>query len=198
MRSARTTGGAAVSDLFERCFQEVVGIEGGYVNDPADSGGETKYGITIAVARAYGYTGPMRDLPLNTAQRIYRSRYWNLLRLGEIASESEAVARELFDSAVNCGQATAAIWLQRALNAFNDQGSLYADVVEDGLIGRMTIHALTQYLEARGERAELVLLRALNCQQGAHYLGLSFTRPKDERFEFGWFANRVMIPPEGR
>ncbi|WP_083579019.1 glycosyl hydrolase 108 family protein [Tardibacter chloracetimidivorans] len=38
--------------------------EGGYVNNPNDTGGETNWGITRGVAVANGYSGPMKDLPL--------------------------------------------------------------------------------------------------------------------------------------
>ena len=31
---------------FDKAFQITVGVEGGYVNDPADPGGETRYGIS--------------------------------------------------------------------------------------------------------------------------------------------------------
>ena len=48
----------------------VIRREGGYVNDPRDAGGETCWGITVAVARANGWTGPMKDLPRETAAAI--------------------------------------------------------------------------------------------------------------------------------
>ena len=50
----------------EQYLDELIKREGGYVNNPADRGGATKYGITEAVARANGcllYTSPSpRDL----------------------------------------------------------------------------------------------------------------------------------------
>ena len=39
---------------------------GAYTNDPGDSGGPTRWGITEKVAKANGYTGDMRDLPRAT------------------------------------------------------------------------------------------------------------------------------------
>ena len=38
-----------------KIINEIIGVEGGYVNDPSDSGGETNFGITVAVARQFGY-----------------------------------------------------------------------------------------------------------------------------------------------
>lgn len=47
---------------FDTAFDRLLGNEGGYVNNPADPGGETNWGVTVAVARASGYTGAMRDM----------------------------------------------------------------------------------------------------------------------------------------
>ncbi|KCW15189.1 glycosyl hydrolase 108 family protein, partial [Acinetobacter baumannii 42057_4] len=52
----------------EQYLEELIKREGGYVNNPADRGGATKYGITEAVARANGFKGNMRDLPLDVAK----------------------------------------------------------------------------------------------------------------------------------
>jgi len=184
-----------MSPFFQERFIALKGVEGRYVNDPADSGGETIWGITVAVARACGYLGRMCDMTIETAMAIYLERYWDYMRLDEVASLSRHVAAELFDSGVNCGQGTAGKWLQAALNAFNQQGTLYADITVDGGIGRMTLYSLKRYFEAHARfgagAAEKVLMRALNAQQGDHYLRLAWARPKDERFAFGWFLNRV-------
>ena len=47
-------------DFVERFLDDLIKREGGYVNNPNDKGGETCWGITVAVARANGYAGPMR------------------------------------------------------------------------------------------------------------------------------------------
>lgn len=178
---------------FDAAFRKVVGLEGGYVNDPADSGGETKYGITAAVARANGYAGAMRDMPLHTAQSIYRRQYWDLLRLDDVDALSPSIAHEMFDTAVNQGVTVAGRYLQRSLNALNRQEADYPDVETDGLIGPQTLHALRVFLTRRGPEAEVVLMRALNALQGAGYVELAERRPKDERFAYGWLLNRVAI-----
>ena len=179
---------------FDEAFLKVVGVEGRDSDNPNDSGGATMYGITEAVARAYGYMGPMRDMPLGIAKEIYQLRYWNKLQLDKVASIAGArVADELFDTGVNQGTVAAGTYLQRALNALNQRGSMYADVSTDGDVGPMTIADLRAYVARRGVQGTTVLLRALNALQGAFYIELTERRSKDEDFLYGWLLNRVTI-----
>src|SRR5689334_18971880 len=60
---------------FDSVFTTTLALEGEYSDDPNDSGGATRYGVTERVARANGYTGPMRELPLADARRIAKSQY---------------------------------------------------------------------------------------------------------------------------
>jgi len=173
---------------FNDAFMKVVGIEGGYSNDPSDSGGETMYGITVAVARAFGYIGSMRELPLSTAKAIYKKNYWDKLSLD---SMDYALAECLFNIGVNSGTGMAGKFLQTALNAFNNQGKHYPDIAVDGDIGAGTLLALSAFKRRRNEVATLV--KAVVCQYGSFLLGLTQKRPKDEDFAYGWFKNRVFI-----
>ena len=177
---------------FEKALKHTLGIEGGFSDDARDSGGATRYGITEAVARAYGYDGPMSELPLDTAKAIYKSKYWDLIKLDEVERIAPAVALEMFDTSVNCGQARAVQFLQRALNLFNLNGKYYPDLEVDGLVGRNTLNALAEFVRRRGNMGVEVLVAALNCLQGAFYTELAERRPKDEAFTYGWFLNRVL------
>jgi lysozyme family protein len=94
---------------------------------------------------------------------------------------------------VNCGEYRAGQFLQRSLNAFNNGQKLYIDVKVDGIVGKGTRSALSEFIKNRGEEGEMVMLRALNCLQGAFYLELCEKRPKDERFVYGWLLNRVVV-----
>ena len=178
-------------NAFDRALKHTLGIEGDFSDDPADSGGATKWGITEAVARAFGYSGEMQDLPPSLAQLIYRQNYWDLLKLDSVAELSEDIASEMLDTGVNCGIGFAGQSLQRSLTVFNRNGKDYSDLVVDGLIGRMTITAFRAFLDKRGLDGETVLLRALNGLQGTRYIELAEKRVKDERFVYGWFLNRV-------
>jgi len=177
---------------FDTALKHTLGIEGGFSDDARDSGGATRYGVTEKVARAFGYTGPMSELPLDLAKRIYKEQYWDIIRLDEIAAVAPDVAIEMFDTGVNCGQAVAVKFLQRALNIFNLNGSLYPDLDPDGLVGRNTLNALRAYVRHRGNIGVQVLVTALNCLQGAFYTDLAERRPKDEAFTYGWFKERVL------
>ena len=101
-----------MSQLKTNIINHIIKIEGGYVNDPADSGGETKYGITKRVARLNGYEGAMKHLPQTTAFAIYAKRYWDSLSLDEIEQRSNSIAKELADTGVNMGTGRAAEFLQ--------------------------------------------------------------------------------------
>jgi len=168
---------------------ETLESEGLFVDDKADSGGATKYGITEGVARANGYSGDMRDLPLAMAKEIYHKEYWIKPNFHRIADLNEEVAKELFDTGVNVGVVLAAKWLQRSLTVLNKEGKLYDDLVPDGQIGFKTLEALSAYLHHR--RTPDVLIKAMNVLQGYHYISLAERREKDERFVYGWLDKRV-------
>ncbi|HEY4071386.1 MAG TPA: glycosyl hydrolase 108 family protein [Sphingomicrobium sp.] len=176
-------------------IEELMEREGGYVANPADRGGPTRFGITEAVARANGYRGAMRDLPRDEAAAIYKRLYWLRPRLDEVAEHSERAARELFDTGANMGPAVATTFPQRALTALNRNGADYPDLVPDGRVGPRTLAALDAFLELRGKAAgETVLLRALEALQGERYLRLAERRPANEAFLYGWLANRIGEP----
>ena len=178
---------------FDLVFQSTLALEGGFVDDPNDSGGATIYGITERVARAHGYVGPMSMLPIETAKEIAKSQYWDVLRLDEVAEVSSGVAHELFDTGYNMGTGRAAQFFQRCLASLNRGGRDYADVTVDGAVGPMTIAAFRAYYKVRKDQGLEILLLALNCLQGAFYIELAERREKDEAFLYGWLKNRVSL-----
>ncbi len=105
---------------FDQAFTALIGNEGGYVNDPRDPGGETKYGIS---KRSY----PGEDiagLTLERAKEIYRRDFW-----GPSGCDAwpDALKFDVFDMAVNAGVKTAIKMLQRCVGA-----------ADDGVIGPQT------------------------------------------------------------
>lgn len=89
---------------YAACLTKVLRYEGGYVNDPRDPGGATNYGITIATARANGYTGSMRAIPMDLVRSIYRKKYWDVVSGDALPAGLDLC---VFDYAVNSGPARA-------------------------------------------------------------------------------------------
>jgi lysozyme family protein len=172
--------------MIDDVLEHVLRAEGGYVNDPNDAGGETNHGITIAVARANGFAGPMRDLPRSLALAIYRKRYVDDPGFAKVAAICPSIGAELVDTGVNMGPATAAMFLQRALNGLNRGGKDYPDIAADGRVGPGTLAALKAYRDRRGSEGERRLLILLNALQGARYLALAEGRAANESFLYGW------------
>lgn len=180
-----------MNSIQQKIIDGVVAVEAGYVDNPADSGGPTKWGITERVARRFGYEGHMRDLPRSVACDIYFERYWNELNGDALVEISELVAYEVFDTGVNLGVRRATTFLQRALNIFNQEEDLYGDIVVDGHLGFLTLEALRFYMDSN--RKEAVLVKVLDCLQGAWYIQISEDYLKNETFAYGWFNQRVAL-----
>lgn len=148
---------------FERAFSIVVGIEAGYVNDPNDPGGETKYGIS---KRAY----PQADiaaLTLDDAKAIYERDYWQAVSGDALPWP---LACFVFDCAVNQGQETARVLLQSSLG-----------VATDGVIGKKTLAAVA--LMKPWDNAHFLTVRAKRYMQSS-----SFNRYGD-----GWFNRLFVV-----
>lgn len=167
--------------------------EGDFSDNPADKGGATRWGITEAVARKSGYAGDMRALPRGFAVAVYTKQYINGPGFNKVHALSAAIGEEIIDTGVNMGISVPGPWLQRILNAMNQQARTFPDLVVDGDIGPATLAALRSVLEQRGADGERVIVRALNCLQGVRYLELTEKRAANEAFFFGWMLNRVEV-----
>lgn len=186
----KTTLVAAALALVAAAFA----VEGGYVNDPRDPGGETNHGVTKAVAREAGYTGPMRAMTADQASAIYIDRYLMKPGFDRVLEHSMPTAEELFDSGVNAGPGRAARWFQESLNLLNNDGRDWPDIAEDGSIGPATLSAYAALRRRRGDRDACVLLiRLMDAKQAQHYASLRM-----ERFVTGWVLNRIGNVPTAR
>lgn len=166
-----------------------------YVNDPDDPGGETCWGITVAIARAYGYQGAMQDMPRQVAVDIYGQRFWFGPRFSQVDAIAPAIAAKLFDIGVNLGQSIGVQFLQRALNALRREGDvqLYPAMRQDGAIGPITLAALSAFLKARGDGGRSVLLFLLRSQQAVRYMERTEANPTMLKYAFGWEQARAML-----
>jgi len=172
-------------------IDELIKREGGYVNDPKDSGGETKYGITVKRAREALYSGPMVDLPYELAFNIYKHDYWVMSGAEMVYAQSADLAVSLFDFGVHSGTKMAANLLQKLLNALNDEEKLYPDLKVDGLLGAKTNECLSKYIKARGVKGLQVLQVAVDSLRIAFMVDTMTHRSKDEKYGYGWLLRVV-------
>ena len=114
---------------FNEIIEQVLEHEGGYVNDPNDLGGETKYGIT---KRFYPELN-IKELTEEKAKQIYKDDYWDKNR---VESLPQNLWHIFFDMCVNMGRRTAVKILQRAAN------SKGRGIDVDGGMGPATLKAL--------------------------------------------------------
>ena len=112
---------------FLKAFSRCIDIEGGYVNDPSDPGGETKFGIS---KRSYPDLD-IKNLTLEQAREIYCDDYWAAIP-GIITGP---LRFHVFDFAVNSSLTTAIRHLQKAVG-----------VADDGYVGPVTSDALASFV----------------------------------------------------
>lgn len=160
----------------------------GYSNNPRDRGKETNYGITIALARKYGYRGSMRRMTYPEAVRIYKARFWDGIRGDDIPHQG--IAEEMLDTGANCGRHWPGKFLQQALNALNGNGKYYRKIAEDGKVGPATIRTLKRALKVRSYYATLIL-RVMDSSQCERYRLITKRRPSQKVFFGGWVRARV-------
>jgi len=168
----RRTCGGCVND--EQIISDIIRREGGYVNDPADPGGPTKFGITQATLADWrGRPVTTKDviaLEESEAREIYLDRY--LVKSGLTFIESPVIRAAVADMAVNHGIYQAVRSFQRAIG-----------VKEDGIIGPVTLSKL----EDMSERSVLARLAA---ERVRLYGRIIAAKPDQVKFAPGWL-NRV-------
>lgn len=173
----------------------VFGGEGGYVDHPDDPGGATNWGCTEAVARANGYTGPMRTMPKAECARILRTAYIENPGWMPIVEREPVLAYEIIDTGVNAGPARAKLWFQASLNVFSRGGRDYPNIHEDGAIGPATIKAYDNLVRKRGaKKACELMVKSADAFQAAHYQKLCDGQTLSS-FCVGWFDTRIGNAP---
>lgn len=159
--------------LFSKAFDELIGIEGGYVNDPTDRGGETKYGIS---KRSYP-NEDIRGLTLQRAKEIYYKDFWQ--KTGADRVYDDKISNELFDTGVNMGVGTATRFFQQALNLMNRNQRDFPDLVVDGILGVKTFRGYDKVDKS-------ILLKVLNGLQFCRYKEICERDPSQEKYFNGW------------
>lgn len=183
----------AKTEFKMNAITQVIKREGGYVFHPSDRGGPTRYGVTEKKAKEFGYTGHMAEFPIELAYKIYGADFWDKIRLDEIAAIDGQLATVIFDFAVNSGVSTATRQLQRLLNVLNQKGTLYPDLVVDGIPGSKTVQAVTAYATKRGSDGTKVLTESLNSLRVSFCVGIMESDESQEAFGFGWLHRIVNL-----
>lgn len=163
---------------FQPALLFVLPHEGGYANNPNDKGGPTKYGITQQTAREHGYTGDMRDLPVDVAAEIYGASYWPGLE--EVSNQ--AIASKILDMRVNFGVTGGNRLAQQAANRLVDPPT-----ATDGRWGPDTVETIN----AADPKA---LLDELANVSAEHYQAIADRDPSQEVFIRGWMKRALDIP----
>tara|TARA_R110002126_G_scaffold114999_1_gene253715 strand:+ start:2257 stop:2799 length:543 start_codon:yes stop_codon:yes gene_type:complete len=158
---------------FEKALKRILKHEGGYVNDPLDSGGMTNLGVTKRVWEEFvGHPVSEADMRALTPEKVgsmYKMKYWN-------SSYCEVLPKGLdyvvFDFAVNAGTGRSVKTLQQAIGC-----------VADGVIGPKTMAAIND-----AEPKDLIA--KFSDARADFYQGIVARKPDQTRFIKGWL-NRV-------
>ncbi|MEM6729744.1 MAG: holin-associated N-acetylmuramidase [Pseudomonadota bacterium] len=170
--------------------EEIVAREGGYVNDPDDPGGATKYGVTIHTMRRLGLDldedgdvdpHDVRRLTRQQAVEIFLKHYFYGPRISDLPGPLQPT---VFDMQVNAG-ANAIKILQRLLVKMG------FDVTVDGALGPQTLSATARAMSA----APSHMVDAYGIERRNYYYALADRRPASRKYarrrdggKGGWIA----------
>ncbi|WP_374141432.1 glycosyl hydrolase 108 family protein [Leptotrichia hongkongensis] len=162
-------------ERFERIFDYLLRVEGGYSNDENDKGGKTTWGITEEEAREFGYTGDMRNLTKDFAKNIYLKKYYLGNKLDKVVNDK--VALSICDWAINSGRNG----IKNVQIAINQLRNANLDV--DGIIGNKTLEVLNATDPGK-------FLEVYHNLQRIYYRSKIEADSTQERFLTGWL-NRI-------
>ncbi|WP_424944002.1 holin-associated N-acetylmuramidase [Aliiroseovarius crassostreae] len=156
---------------------EIIAREGGYVNDPDDPGGATKYGVTIKTMRGLGMdltgdgkitTQDVKALTRAQARQIFVRHYFHRPRIAELPTSLQP---SVFDMYVNAGGNAVRI-LQRLL------GKMGYPVAVDGALGPQSLGAARLAVAAAPDH----LADAYGIERRNYYYRLADQRPKSRKY----------------
>ena len=158
---------------FQECLARILKHEGGYVNDPLDSGGRTNLGVTQRVWEEFvGHPVTEADMKALTPEKVapmYKMKYFNPSYCEKLPKGLDYLA---FDFAVNAGSGRSVKCLQGVIG-----------VVQDGVIGPRTMAAIN----AANPKD---LINKFSDARADFYQGIVARKPDQARFIKGWL-NRV-------
>jgi lysozyme family protein len=163
-------------------IQEIIDNEGGYVNNPADRGGPTKYGITQKTLSNYwgiqATEQQVKDLDIKVAKEIYETNYLSKPRIDKLP---EGLLQTLvLDMAVNHGPKRGIRILQNATN----KTGLNSRLKPDGILGPKSRASIYKCLEYLGYYYTNLICK----QRDLFYYRIVRARPSQEEFINGWLT----------
>lgn len=189
-----------MKDFFDCIIDNLLFLEGGFVNNRNDSGGATNFGISCKFLKSLcekdnillssfdkdgdGKIGvsDIKNLTKEDAIYLYRNFFWekyNFHLLPPII-----LVQKVFETSVNMGAKPAIKNLQKSINVFLPTDS---KLIVDGIIGDKTIQAIN-ILESKCEK----ILSNFIQNAIAHYRLLVKQYPKNAQFLNGWI-NRLIL-----
>ncbi|MCE9890723.1 N-acetylmuramidase [Kluyvera intermedia] len=170
---------STLSPAFAHALSFVLAREGGYVNDPADKGGETNFGISDkrdgvadGLTDINGDGKPdtrIKDITKEQAGQIYYSDYWYP---AYCTDWPDGISLFMFDAAVQHGAKKAIQLLQEAVG-----------VSADGIVGPKTTKAVIS------ADAEWLLNRCF-LRRSRYYASIIKSNASQGKYLNGWF-NRL-------
>jgi len=173
---------------FLDAFKLVIKNEGGYDNDPDDTGGETYKGVARNMNKAWpgwtnvdllkkksGFPSSLeKDIELQMhVENIYKEKYWDPLDGDDI--KSQEVAFSIFDFAVNAGVKTSIKLAQIVL-----------DVEADGIAGPATLSKINTMEDDH-------FLAAFTVAKIVRYYKICESRPINRKYFYGWVRRALNL-----
>jgi len=187
---------------FQEAYEKLYKYEAGYSNNPNDIGRETYNGISryyhpewkgwkvIDEAKNYndfyGYINSKKDVLNVLEMEFYKEVFWNKIQGDNI--ESQEIATEIFEMAVNIGIVVSVKILQKALNYLNRNGKLYSDTEVDGKLGTNTLKIVNTFFNKDKRDDHKYLVKVINILQGCRYIEILSKNPSQEEFIRGWIG----------
>lgn len=172
---------------FNKAISVILVHEGGYVNNPNDSGGVTNFGISLRFLSQHPEVGDfdhdgdvdaedIANMTRDDAITVYKQFFWDPFKYSNIVDQT--IATKIFDFNVNMGAKRSHILLQTALNnAFGLNLSI------DGIIGPATMRVINQFDDTGHEQG---LLTAYSDAAWQFYQNIIAKTPSYGVFAKGW------------
>jgi lysozyme family protein len=159
-------------------LDEIITREGGFVDDAADRGGPTRYGITLGTLQHWRQPLPVTRADVELLSReeataIYRQQYVDGPGFAEAIPDERLLAL-VVDYGVLSGPQAATKALQRALG-----------IHDDGVLGPQTKRLLGS------QAASPEVYKRLLADRISHHCEIVLTNPSQRRFLRGWLSRCV-------